>query len=153
MGDKLLRLSLGSALLCLTTLGAAPGMAGSDQYRWVNQQGNEVFSDRPPPAGTDYEVISEAPGLKRVAPDETESAPAAAKAGASEHTTRVDATEAQHSKKDPELCKRAQADLQVLSGDTRVKVRDKEGKEKFLSDEEVIVQREKARAEVSVYCP
>ena len=67
--------------------------------------------------------------------------------------TQVDEEEARRSKKNPELCTRARTNLEALTGNAKVRIRDDQGEERFLTEEEVIVEREKARAQISVYCP
>ena len=39
--------------------------AGQTHYRWIDDRGNPVHSDRPPPKGVDYEVISTGTSLTR----------------------------------------------------------------------------------------
>ena len=53
------------ALLLLLVLGTVNSSAQTNHYRWVNAQGETVFSDRPPPAGIDYEVVSTISRQKR----------------------------------------------------------------------------------------
>ncbi len=48
-------LILATALLTLSSFGAN---ASEIVYRWKDADGNPVNSDRPPPQGTEYEVIS-----------------------------------------------------------------------------------------------
>ncbi len=39
--------------------------AGRNYYRWMDERGNPVHSDRPPPKGIDYEVVSTGSSLIR----------------------------------------------------------------------------------------
>ncbi len=39
--------------------------AGESHYRWNDKWGNPVHSDRPPPKGIDYEIVSSGTSLVR----------------------------------------------------------------------------------------
>ena len=54
-----------SSILLLLLQGQPAG--ASPTYRWVDDNGNPVLSDRPPPAGTPYTEIEIKTGLKRYA--------------------------------------------------------------------------------------
>jgi len=138
---------------CLATCVPGTAIAGEAQYRWTNERGSEVYSDRPPPAGTDYEVVKSGTGLKRVVPGSEGAVPATVEPSVGNEFTQIDDGEAKRSKKNPELCERAKTDLETLSGDQKVQVRDKQGELRFLSDEERLVERAKTEAQVKVYCP
>jgi len=147
------RTNLLATLLCIAALSAGQATAGKTHYRWLDDRGNPVHSDRPPPKGVDYEVISTGSGLKRVVSAEEGAVPAEVNPRAGNEFDQVNVAERERSKKNPELCSRAQQNLEALTGETEVKVRTEQGEERFLSDEEVIIEREKARAQISVYCP
>ena len=51
-------------------------LAGETYYRWFDDRGNPVHSDRPPEGGTDYEVISTKSKLKRVVSGDEGAVPA-----------------------------------------------------------------------------
>ncbi len=127
--------------------------SGTNHYRWLNERGDPVHSDRPPPGGIDYEVISTGSGLKRMVSGSEGAVPAEIKPRVGNNFTQVDADDANRSKKSSELCKRATLNMEALTGDTKVRVRDDQGDTRVLSDEEKIIEREKARAQISVYCP
>lgn len=142
------------ALICFIALGvASQAIAGKTHYRWVDDRGHPVHSDRPPPKGIDYEVVSTGSGLKRVVTGDQGAVPAEIEPRVGNEFTQIDTNEASRSKKNPEMCERARTNLATLTSNVEVKIRDDQGEERFLSEEEIIVQREKARAQVSVYCP
>ena len=147
------KLTLGAAVLCLTAASSSLQASGTIHYRWMDDRGNPVHSDRPPPKGVDYEVITTGSGLKRVVSGEQGAVPAEVSPRVGNEFTQVDSEEASRSKKNPELCQRANKNLEALTGNTKVRVRDDQGEERFLTEEEIIVEREKARAQASVYCP
>ena len=43
--------------------------AESMQYRWENERGEAVYSDRPPPTGVEYQYVDTHPGLNWEDPD------------------------------------------------------------------------------------
>ena len=147
------KLILGTGLLCLATAGASLATANTVHYRWLDDRGNPVHSDRPPPEGTDYEVVSTGSGLKRVVSSDEGAVPAEVKPRVGNEFTQVDTNEDARSKKNPELCQRARDNLEALSGDTKVQMLDDQGETRMLSDEEIIAEREKAESLVKVYCP
>ena len=66
MDHRLLkRGQIGLALLLLSSTPLSHAEGGI-HYRWTNNNGGTVYSDRPPPMGVDYEVVSSDSGLKRV---------------------------------------------------------------------------------------
>ena len=58
-----------SPILLLLLQGQPAG--ASPTYRWVDDNGNPVLSDRPPPTGTPYTEIEIKTGLKRYAKSTT----------------------------------------------------------------------------------
>lgn len=145
--------SLQLVLLIAAVAGISDVIAGTTHYKWKDERGNTVYSDRPPPKGIDYEVSSTGTGLKRMVDAEEGAVPLEVKPSPGNEFTQVNAQEAERSKKNPELCSRARTNLEALSGSSKIKVRDEKGEVRYLTDEEVIVEREKARAQISVYCP
>jgi hypothetical protein len=113
--------------------------ADANYYRWVDDSGAAVHSDRPPPEGIEYEMISTSSNLIRTVSLEDDVVP-------------VNSEESSQSAKNPELCKRATTNLESLTNSDKVKVRNDEGEVRFLSPEEIIVQRQTAKAQLSVYC-
>lgn len=129
-----------SALVFIVVAGSSiESPADANYYRWVDDRGAAVHSDRPPPEGVDYEIISTSSNLIRAGSLEGDEVP-------------VNSEEASQSAKNPELCKRATTNLETLTNSDKVKVRNDEGEARFLSPEEVEVQRQTAQAQIGVYC-
>jgi hypothetical protein len=142
----------GSLLLFLAAVGIEA--AASDTfYRWQDERGNQVNSDRPPPAGTPYEVIStESSMVRRV---NTADAPAGAGAdpgdGASPSQTVVHRGQSQVVK-NPEFCAQAKENLATLEVAPRVRLRGEDGEYRYLTDEEREEQKKNARDTIAVHC-
>ena len=146
------RSSFAATLLVLMTSGANPGMADNKHYRWIVDRGNPVFSDRAPPKGVDYEVVSAGSGLKRLVDAEEGAVPAEVEPRVGNEFEQVDTVAAKRSKKNPELCERAGKNLEALTSSEQVKVRNDQGEVRLLTPEEMEVQRQTAKAQISVYC-
>ena len=52
-------------LLAVVIMTGNQGIAGNTHYRWLNDRGEPVYSDRPPPQGVEYEVMSTTSSFKR----------------------------------------------------------------------------------------
>lgn len=132
------------ALLVAGALLGGPVSAGDTLYRWQDESGNPVLSDRPPPAGVAYETIRTEPRLKRVEGDE-EAPPtdleAAPSQGAAPETDR-----------NAQFCQRARKNIQLIDSAQRISVPDGEGGRRYLTEEEIASEREKARADIAAYC-
>ena len=63
--------ALFSASLAAIALVSAPVLAGEVYYKWLDERGNPVHSDRPPAKGIKYEVVSTGSSLiRQVEPEE-----------------------------------------------------------------------------------
>ena len=122
--------------------------AASPTYRWVDNNGNPVLSDRPPETGIPYTEVGVATGFRRypkpVATETTEpggqaptgsasSSLAASSTGGQANPTEV--VEAQ-----PDLCEQAKDNIFKLETFPRMRVRDDDGEVRFMSDEERATQ-------------
>jgi len=120
-------------------------------YRWTDQYGNVQHSDRPPPVGTNYEVVStqsynirKVEGEDGAVPLETE--PSVGNEFET-HPKQASAT-----KKNPELCSRAQENLATLERGGRIRIRNDQGELRFLGEEEIEEQKKRARDTMDMYC-
>ena len=117
-------------------------------YRWVDDNGNPVLSDRPPEAGIPYTEVGVDTGFRRYPkPVATETAEPGGQAPASStssslaanatggQSNRVEVVEAQ-----PALCERAEDNIFKLETFPRMRVRDDDGEVRFMSDEERATQ-------------
>jgi hypothetical protein len=153
------RVAVLTALLaaCLTVgLFTALPTEAATYYRWNDDQGKLVISDRPPtdPA-ISYEVVN--PGstlIRRVAPGEGAVPPETTPRPGNEFDpvdTRAESE--QLSQKNPESCARARANLQTLDSAARIRMRNEEtGELDFLSDEDREIQRKKAQDTIRITC-
>jgi hypothetical protein len=142
-----------AALLVLLTTNASLGLGESNNhYRWLNDRGEPVYSDRPPPKDVDYEVISSASSVKRVVAAEEGAVPPEIQPRVGNQFDQVDSAEAARSKKNPELCQKARSNLESLNSAAKIKVRNNQGEVRYLNPEEMEVERHTARGQISVYC-
>lgn len=126
--------------------------AESTYYRWIDETGTPVNSDRPPPPGIQYDEIrtrtnetvegATAPDQSSAGSDETQTTP-------SQQPTQTAAAE---STKDPEACAAARGNLETLNSYARIRVPDGNGSFRFLNEEEKTQQREHAQAAIAHYC-
>lgn len=143
--------------LCLVAvssmLGFASPAADADQvlYRWLDDRGHPVHSDRPPPAGTDYEVISTRSSLVRPVAGDEGAVPLEVEPRVGNEFEPVDKTPAK-SEKNPELCQRARDNLETLDTRPRIRVRNDQGEYYFLDEEGKEERRAEARDAIARYC-
>jgi hypothetical protein len=140
-----------AAALCL--LGAASLHAGETYYRWLDSQGNPVNSDRPPPAGTDYEVIAVSPNMMRqVTSDQPAEAPAAPAADGSGPADNTVTQQKIVMVKNPETCRLARENLHTLNTYARIREPDGQGSLRFINEDEKAVRRKEAETLIEQNC-
>lgn len=150
---KLLTATVINSVLLMSLAAASGQSAGaSNQYRWLDDRGEPVYSDRPPPKGVDYEVISAGSSLKRVVSAEEGAVPPETEPRVGNEFNQVDSSAGTRSKNNPELCQRARTNLEALSSSAKVKVRNEKGEVRYLNPEEMEIERQTAQAQISVYC-
>ena len=142
-------LTAAAVLLIISSLSAS---AGKDYYRWIDERGNPVHSDRPPPKGIDYEVVSTGSSLTRQVSAEEGAVPAETKPRVGNEFERVDTDQMQVVEKNPEYCKRAQDNLATLNTAARIRVRNDQGEFRYLDEKEKEMQRQRARDSIAVHC-
>jgi hypothetical protein len=126
--------------------------AEKNYYRWLDERGSPVHSDRPPPKGIDYEVVSTGPTLTRPVEAEEGAVPAEIEPTAGNEFEQADSEKNQRVKKNPEYCQRAKDNLATLSRAARVRIRNDQGEYHYLDAEEKEAQRQDAEAGISTYC-
>jgi hypothetical protein len=126
--------------------------AQTNYYRWLDSGGNPIVSDRPPPAGTNYEVVSTQSTLKRTVDAKEGAVPLAIDPAVANKTTQQDATAAKSSEKNTELCQKARSNLEALSGSATVTIRNDKGEARALTPQEMEIQRTTTAAQIKVYC-
>lgn len=143
------------AVTLLSVLASLPASAERTYYRWLDDRGDPVHSDRPPPAGVDYEVVSTETTMIRRVPGEEGAVPAETTPRVGNEFDAVDATKEHMEviKKNPEYCKRAQENLETLNSAAKIRIRDEEnGEYRTLNAEEIEAQRTKAKDTMAVHC-
>ena len=132
---------------------AGTAFSASDTfYRWQDERGNQVNSDRPPPAGTPYEVIStESSMIRRVNTADSPDKPEPVEQAAAPRQTQVVGGRAKV-EKNPEFCRQARENLATLEVAPRVRLRGEDGEYRYLTDEEREEQERKARDTIAVHC-
>jgi hypothetical protein len=115
----------------------------AEHYHWKNERGESVYSDRPPTAGQDYEVVSRwsssPPNDESdiVIEDSANDSPEAKAAAKLDKDTN---------------CKRAKMNLISLESADVVNVKDAQGVARQMSSEERQIATETAKAQIKVYC-
>ncbi|MHA7816187.1 MAG: DUF4124 domain-containing protein [Pseudohaliea sp.] len=138
---------------------ATAALAADTLYRWKDDRGNLVVSDRPPEdSAVEYETVrmganAMSRAFRRPADStpprsskETD-APAGAGSDDADPMTRVDLPE-----KDPEKCATARENLKALETFARIRTKDENGEYYYLTEEDKERQREQARDAIRVYC-
>ena len=119
-------------------------VSANTTYRWVDQNGNPVLSDRPPEAGIPYTEVGVDIGFRRYPkptgmnePDVNESDATGASstnlssASAASSPTRIEVVSPQ-----PDLCDQAQDNIFKLETFPRMRVQDENGEVRFMTDKE-----------------
>jgi len=125
-------------------LALSQSASANTTYRWVDQNGNPVLSDRPPEAGVPYTEVGVDSGFKRYPkptgvnePDVNEFGQAGASstdlnsASAASSPTRSGVVSPQ-----PDLCDQAQDNIFKLETFRRMGVQDENGEVRCMTDEE-----------------
>jgi hypothetical protein len=150
----------GSALLLALLIVKPLAMAGETYYRWTDEQGNIVMSDRPPGApGIDYEAVVKSGGSLRPPPPEKSAATESSATwnplttpGGSDSESMQPGANKRELERDPEACAQAKRTLQELNNRPRIRVYDEQGELKYLSDEEKAEFRHRAEVIIELHC-
>lgn len=143
---------LAMGLACgFLTMASLPGWAEQTFYRWVDDRGDTVHSDRPPPRGVKYEVISTTSRFVREVDGEAGAVPPQVEPTVSNNFDAVD-TNQTLVEKNPEFCQRAKDNLEALNTDVQIQMRDKNGELRAITDEEREIQKKKAMDTMAVHC-
>ena len=147
MDRKPALLHIAASSLLMLVLQGQPADA-SPTYRWVDDNGNPVLSDRPPKTGIPYTEVGVDTGFRRypkpVASDNAEPGGQTPAGSASVSTlassTGAEANPTQVVAADPALCEQAKDNIFKLETFPRMRVRDDDGEVRFMSDEERATQ-------------
>ena len=112
-------------------------------YRWTDDNGNPVLSDRPPAAGTPYTEVGVNTGLRRypkpTSIDEENTSDAASTsvpANAMRDTSVGNANGLQVVQVEPALCDQARDNIFKLETFAQMRLQDSDGTVRFMTDEE-----------------
>lgn len=154
-----------AVLLALTAGLASTAQAADSYYRWKDERGNLVVSDRPPQASIEYEVFStDSNRFRRVSPGEGAVPPETTSRPGNRFETS-DSSDGSNNEdpmetvavevlpeKNPEICERAKQNLQTLESAARIRVRDEQGELRYLTGDEKDAQRQNALDNIEVHC-
>lgn len=120
-------------------------------YRWTNERGNPVSSDRPPPAGVDYEVISTGSSMVRKVDANEGAVPLDLQPTPSNDFEQVDSAELTI-EKNVLYCERARDNLEQIDTHARIRMRNDQGEVYYLSEEEKTAEKAKTLAAIETNC-
>jgi len=133
------------------TLAGALAHAGENVYQWNDERGNQVNSDRPPPPGIKYEVISTSSSMVRKVDEEEGAVPKVVEPTPTNDFEPVN-TAQRAVEPNPEYCARARDNLAQLDTKARIRVRNEAGEVRFLTEDERAGERDKAIGAIETYC-
>ena len=142
------------ALLVTTAviaLGYTSTASGETYYRWNDSRGHPVHSDRPPPKGTDYEVVSTNTSLIRPVEADSGAVPKKIKPTPANEFDPVEAKVAVI-EKNPEYCARGKENLEIIDTTPRIRMRGDDGEMRIITPEERGIQRQQALKTIKTYC-
>lgn len=146
------RKGLQGSLIVLLATCSLHAAAADSHYRWLDSRGNTVLSDRPPPAGIDYEVISTRSGFKRVVKSSEGAVPREVVPSTRNEFEPVDRTATTATEKNSEYCQRARENLEALNTAGRIRVRNDQGEPQYLNEEQIAGEKRIAEEAIRLYC-
>ncbi|WP_199609174.1 DUF4124 domain-containing protein [Flocculibacter collagenilyticus] len=111
-------------------------------YRWVDERGVIHFSQTKPASGE----------YKKMEVEERISPAVSSSNLASNNDNSGNSLAAEFSEKASQFCQRAKLNVELLSSNEEIQIRDKRGEYKTLSPREVKQQRALAKRQVSTFC-
>ena len=142
------------ALLVTTAVivfGYTSTASGETYYRWNNERGHPVHSDRPPPKGTEYEVVSTDTSLIRSVEADAGAVPKKVKSTPSNEFEPVE-TNTYKVEKNPEYCARGRENLATVDTVPRIRMRGDDGEMRIITPEERAEQRQQALDNIATHC-
>lgn len=152
MKDRRIRLA-GAALAAGLAILASQSTAQNHHYRWTDEQGETVYSDRPPPAGVDYEIVSSTSSFSQAVKSRQDALATEPDAGVEDAGAGgAPADQQAQAKATAEFCAKARANLETLNGSARIVIRTDEGETRALSEEEIEEQKRTTQSQITTYC-
>jgi len=143
-------------LMLALALASTPLVAHAAIYKWVDEDGNVVYSQQKPPGYTKVEVLEEPspPVSDEEAKEQLESLREKAEAAGEERDLKEKVAEeiAEREERIKKNCEIARQNLALLETPARVTLQDAEGNPYFLEEEERQAKIEEARDQVARYC-
>jgi predicted O-methyltransferase YrrM len=144
----------------LLTVPSTLAVADQTYYRWTDDSGNLVMSDRPPERpDIAYETIAtQGSSLRRPrarpAPDPSVAGTASGSASAqpSSGPAPRPAPQVAAAERDPELCKQARENLQILEIKPRIRAYNDQGELEYLTPEEIEEEKRRTRLTIETHC-
>ena len=133
-------------------LWAAGASTSETLYRWVDNSGNQVNSDRPPAAGIKYEIITTQSSMVRSVNPQNVSASAE---NTNEDTTPDSPSPSSGrsaTEKNPQFCAQARDNLTQLDTRARIRMRNADGEIRYLNEKERAAERDKAIMSIEAHC-
>ena len=127
------------------------GASAETFYRWNDDRGNPVHSDRPPPKGVDYEVVSTNSTLIRPVEANQGAVPRKIEPTVSNDFDTVD-TRKPMMEKNSAYCAQARENLQALDTFARIRVRNDQGEFIYIDEEQKAIQRQQALDTIEAHC-
>ncbi len=151
--NSLVRTTTGLGLGLLLAAGSAAVYSDTVHYRWTNSKGGTVYSDRPPPEGVDYEVVSSGTGLRRQVDGEKGAVPLTVEPSPGNDFEQVDDRSEPSQTTNEVLCEKARMNLVALNVADVVNTRNDQGEVRAMTPEEREVRTRATEAQIEVYCP
>ncbi|MEP6389098.1 MAG: DUF4124 domain-containing protein [Halioglobus sp.] len=148
LSESLLRAML---LVTLLMTASVVSIAQSIHYRWLDDRGNPVHSDRPPPKGTDYQVVETGSSIVRQVTGNTGAVPAETAPRVGNNFEPIN-TAPEQKRPNPEYCKRARENLAAMNSGAQINIKDDQGETRVLTPDQVETERDKAKDLISAYC-
>jgi len=136
----------------LLSISGFPTLAGGKYYRWVDETGTTVNSDRPPPAGVKYETISGTSSFMYPEAAEPEATAPEEKPAAKQNPEVAKSQTRPMLEKNPEYCAQAKQNLEVLNTKARIRVPDEDGNYRYIDEDEKAEQRATAESIIAQHC-
>lgn len=141
-----------AALVSGLLLGTMTATADTVIYRWNDEQGNPVVSDRAPPPGVEFERITTRSSLVSPVEDTAPATPAPPPPrSAPPAKTQPPKTEKTIFKKNPEYCAHARKNLETLQL-ARIRFTDENGVYRFMTEEDKEAERKNALEIIEMHC-
>ena len=148
---SMMTVSASTVATALFALLVSYATADETVYRWQNERGNPVNSDRPPPVGIAYEVISTGSSMVRKVDANQGAVPLNIKPTPSNDFEQVD-TAAPKTEKNALYCERARDNLVQIDTHARIRMRNDRGEVYYLSEKQKVVEKEKTLAAIKAHC-